>query len=654
MRLARKDLNFWAKESASWSADLKVIFPLMSMHDSKWQPTARANALGFDWCVKNAVASLQSNDLNEAMSWCSVAAHSAANDGFYGMLASSELEDVLLQVAQHLPVVAPAPRNLPPRRWLHVFSTAYALLGHTKLCREWMKLDAQGRQHSVILLSQDGAVPENLARAVSLAGGSIIRLDNRKRPAERAQELRVVARQRADVVVLHTHPDDVIAPVAFGVPGGPPVIMVNHADHAFWVGRGVVDLLLDIRDSGHSWSLENRAISRAEIVPIPLSELDATTSDASCRLESRRTVRRELGIPAEAVVLLTIGNAFKYTAIPGFDFCRTAEEILKSCLGACLVAVGPKNTGSWKAAGKTTNGRLIAVGNQSELSRFHAAADIYLEGFPSGSLTALLEAAQAGLPVVLAPETCALPFRSDGIATSMLAQPVDLADYRKMVVDFVNNPDQCRRAGEAGSRSVHDHHCGETWLNHLRRATLRLPGEHAVYHDPMPVPVQLAKRDYCLACRSVLKYRSAADAELVSLSAEALRRGLRNRIALDGQFLKPLCSNDRRQARQSLWGMESPVCDIRLGFKARSIRRRALAEARAMEAFEAFSKGERSRALYLAGKCCLGDPSWLWDKGLERLFLKSLIGGECYGWLRSCLRGSISKGWFHRTADSAE
>ncbi len=592
----------------------------MSTHDSKWQRTARANALGFDWCVKNAAASLQSNELNEAMSWCSIAAHSAANDGFHGMLASPELEDILLQVAQRLPAVSPAPRNLLPVRWLHVFSAAYALLGHTKLCREWMKLDAQGRQHSVILLSQDGPVPDNLAEAVSLVGGSILRLDNRKGLVERAQELRAEACRRADVIVLHTHPDDVIAPVAFGVPGGPPVIMVNHADHVFWIGRGVVDLLLDIRESGHSWSLENRAISRAVIVPIPLSELDTKTTDASWRLKSRRAARQELGIPADAVVLLTIGNSFKYKAIPGFDFCTTAEAILKSCPDTRLVAVGPENTGRWRKAGKTTNGRVIAVGNQTELSRFHAAADIYLEGFPSGSLTALLEAAQAGLPVVRAPETCVLPFRSDGIATSMLAQPRDLADYKEMVIALVHGPGERRHAGEQASRSVHDHHCGASWLNYLQRATMRLPGEHAIYHDPTPIPVQPAQQDYYLACRSVLKYRSAADAELVSLLAGSLRRGLPNRIALDGGFLKPL------------------------GFRARSIQRRAAAEVKAITAFAAFDKGDTSRAVGLAAQCCLEDPSWLWGKGMERLFLKSLIGAQRYERLRNRLPGSIFKG----------
>ena len=146
----------------------------MSTQNSKWQRTVRANALGFDWCVKNAAARLQSNELNEAMSWCSIAAHSAANDGFHGMLASPALEDVLLQLAQRLPAGFPSPRNLLPCRWLHVFSAAYKLFGHTKLCREWMKLDAQGRQHSVILLSQDGPVPDNLAEAVSQAGGSAV------------------------------------------------------------------------------------------------------------------------------------------------------------------------------------------------------------------------------------------------------------------------------------------------------------------------------------------------------------------------------------------------------------------------------------------------------------------------------------------------
>ncbi len=598
---------------------------MTTINDFKWLETIRANALGFQWCLKNAVAALQASELNDVMAWCSLAAHSAANNGFHGLLASPELDDVLLQVAQRLPAASPSPRNFPPRRCLHVFSTAFTLFGHTKLCREWMKLDAQGRQHSVVLLSQERPAPENLVEIVRRAGGSVIQLDCRKGLVERAQEFRAEACQRADVVILHTHPEDVIAPVAFGVPGGPPVIMVNHADHAFWVGRPMVDLLLDIRESGHAWSLENRAVSRAEIVPIPLSDLDTRMTDAARRQEIRQAVRRELGVPEDAVLLLTVGASFKYTPFGDFDFCRAAEAILESCPKARLVAIGPQNTGRWRKANKATNGRLMAIGNQTDLPRFHAAADIYLEGFPSGSLTALLEAAQAGLPAVRAPETCALPFRSDGIALSVLAQPKDLDDYKRMAVALVNNPDECKRMGEAAGRSVPEHHCGESWLNHLRRATARLPREHAVYRDPTPVPVEDSRQEYCLGCRSVLRYGSATDAELVTLLVETLRRGFRTRVALDEQFFKQAHEGHRE-------------------FNASSIQRRAAAEAKAMEAFEAFDKGETGRALWMAGKCCLRDPAWLRDESLRRVCLRSLIGVERYQWLRDRLHGPVSKG----------
>ena len=58
-----------------------------------------------------------------------------------------------------------------------------------------------------------------------------------------------------------------------------------------------------------------------------------------------------------------------------------------------------------------------------------SAATVYLEGFPFGSLTAMLEAALAAVPPVMAPALCPLPYRSDDFALHDEPVPEDVDAY---------------------------------------------------------------------------------------------------------------------------------------------------------------------------------------------------------------------------------
>src|SRR6185437_3034845 len=100
-----------------------------------------------------------------------------------------------------------------------------------------------------------------------------------------------------------------------------------------------------------------------------------------------------------------------------------AATILRARPHVQLLAVGPNEDARWRDLRAATGGRARALGPRHDLPRIHAAADVYLEGFPVGSPTALLEAGLRGLACVRAPADVPPPFAIDGPALDALAQP---------------------------------------------------------------------------------------------------------------------------------------------------------------------------------------------------------------------------------------
>ena len=82
------------------------------------------------------------------------------------------------------------------------------------------------------------------------------------------------------------------------------------------------------------------------------------------------------------------------------DFVDVATSVLKRVPNAVVLAVGVRPDERWEAAAAKVGNRLRAVGIRDDVERFHEIADLYVEGFPLGSTTALLEAGLAGIPLV--------------------------------------------------------------------------------------------------------------------------------------------------------------------------------------------------------------------------------------------------------------
>jgi hypothetical protein len=423
----------------------------------------------------------RNGDLERAALWAYVAAGTGIYYG-HSRLCSPPLETLVARLgtavasSSHIGV-ASRERSGPRRHWLHVFSETAAIGGHTALARRWIALDRSGDRHAVALTMQAAdAVESGLARVVSAAGGSIVSVSGEGGLLRRAARLRQHATESADVVVLHTHQWDVVPSLAFAAPGGPPVLVLNHADHAFWVGVAVADTVIDIRDSGLALSRRFRGVRRSAMLPVPLEDRGPAPID-------RTKAAARLADPAlldAGLVLLTIGSGYKYRQVAGLDFPETLARIVDALPECVALAVGPEpHDPLWQALKSQTGGRVRAVGPDADLAAWHAATDLYLEGFPVGSYTAMLEAALAGRAIVRKPLLAPpgeLPV--DRGALARIEPPATPDAYVQRVVELAHDTGQRSREALAARSAVLATHCGEGWAARLKELRDALPSVH--------------------------------------------------------------------------------------------------------------------------------------------------------------------------------
>jgi len=427
---------------------------------------------------------------------------------------------------------------------LHVLNEAVAFGGQIAMATRWMRLDRGARTHSVVLLSQKSPPPAELVQAVSESGGAIYNADQKLFPLQRAAWLRELARNLATYVILHIDTTDLIAAVAFGAEGGPPVLLVNHAAHTFWVGASAPDMVVNCRGSRleEHWTKVHRGVKNCATIPIPLPEPETLPLAKIYRDERKSRAREIIGIPKEAILILTVGASYKYEPFGNIDFLKTCQNILGAVPEAYLLAAGVIENDYWRSVSNILGSRLRALGSvsQKEIALLHQASDVYIEGFPFGSTTALLEAGLQGLPVVLAPAECPPPYGSDGVALDdTLERPASLEQYELQVVRLCRNPVERTSIGLGLRKAILAHHTAAGWRRYLTSALRALPQEHRVY--PIRAPLRTPPAIYEYWCK-FLGTRGPSRSVLEDQILRAYSLGLRPKFT---RQMKLACKNAR-------------------------------------------------------------------------------------------------------------
>lgn len=458
-------------------------------------------------------------------------------------LSSPRLEADLQAIARLLPASNEEVESSNQSRkpvCLHVLNEAFAFGGHTAMATRWMQLDSIVHTHSVVLLSQKSPIPDQLAQAVGESGGAIYLADQNASRLDRAVWLRNLAHRAARYVILHLDTTDLIAALAFGVEGGPPVLLVNHAAHVFWVGASTTDLVVNCRGSQleKHWTKVYRGVENCATIPIPLIDpLEHETSEGKSR------AREIIGLPEESILIMTSGVSYKYRPLGALDFLKTCLEILEAVPEAYLAVAGVIENDRWREAAKISGYRLRALGSlpRREIALLHQAADLYLEGFPFGSTTALLEAGLQGLPVVLSPAECPPPYGTDGIALDeILERSPDVEQYKLEVIRLCRNPGERKTRGMRVRQAIRTHHTGAGWREHLAKALLSLPPVHQVKPIQSPQPTPPAAYQYWCSFENSNVYGRGI---LEDLIFHALSSGLEAKITPE---MKRACEQARR------------------------------------------------------------------------------------------------------------
>ena len=391
-----------------------------------------------------------------------------------GIFSSPRLEAILNAIGRQIAPgdkTAKRSRTGALKKVLHAGSELSSVGGLTRMISRWMDADSE-RTSSLVLTQHRGEVPAHLTDAIQRSGGKLYQL-NRSIGSrfDWARKLRQIAVGH-DVIILHIHCEDVIPVLALADESGlPPVLFLNHADHLFWLGTSVADLVLNLRDAATDITIGRRGVEAERNFLLP------TIVAPTTRVQSRAEAKAALGLKPDSVLLLSCARRPKYRSIDGLSFADRHVMMLEKCPQAQLVVVGSGEPDDWKAAKARVGGRFTGLSEVPDPKRYFEAADIYVDSYPFVSSTSVMEAAGYGLPAVT---IFTLPdaARIFGInhvglvGTSLVAKTADAYDamLERLVVDEAYRAE----TGEATREAIERLHVPPGWCTSLEAALERV------------------------------------------------------------------------------------------------------------------------------------------------------------------------------------
>ena len=312
-----------------------------------------------------------------------------------GYYYSAKLEKIFTDYAETINVKINNSFN--PNTFLHVLTKAFVFGGHTRVVEKWIEQAPDSQIHSVICLNQqEFEIPDRLKKAVEDKKGKLFILEcsNLK---DRALKLRKIASD-FEYIILHIHMEDSTALVAFGTETFKrPVIFFNHADHMFWLGKSIIDILAVLREYSDNITTCKRQISDSFMLGVPIDFKHKPLID-------KQQAKRNLKIDVNKKLIISVGNASKFHPIGRKNFLKILSNIINENDNIQIIIIGPdKKDKLWKKAYVKSKGIISTIGEidyNNGYFDYINAADLVIDSWPIGGGTVMLDAINFNTPVL--------------------------------------------------------------------------------------------------------------------------------------------------------------------------------------------------------------------------------------------------------------
>lgn len=353
------------------------------------------------------------------------------------------------------------------RRVLHVASETYDVGGHTRLILNIVKGDSDS-VHSLIVTRQDQCkVPLWLQIAVESTGGSVMSIAEKKE-VDKVAILQQKLTEGFDKVFYHVHPDDGASIAALAATPRPQVMFVNHADHLFWLGSVLSDIVVCYRESALLFSLQRRLAQRALLLP--------TALNFPCiDYDEREKARRELHIPLDKIVVLTVASSHKFKPDSKYNYFRVVETILNKNPNVLIKIIGVSEEDDLDNLNFKPHDRVELLGKMPEPQLYYKSSDIYLDSMPTASLTSIFEAMYFGCyPILQFSPVSSMKIDEEPAFKGLFFHADCEEELIYSVQEAIDNQMLRKKNAALGSQRIKDNYMGKGWreyLNSLYNAT---------------------------------------------------------------------------------------------------------------------------------------------------------------------------------------
>lgn len=356
--------------------------------------------------------------------------------------------------------------------FLHVMTQAYTTGGHTRVVERWIEQSPNTQKHSIIIINQNGLpLPPRLSEVVAEKNGTLILLKSNTSDLDRALKLREIGLSY-QYIILYIYMDDPTSIIAFGTEKFTrPIIFYNHADHLFWIGKCIADQIADLRTIT-SITTSHRLINDPYMLGVPIENKQIDTI-------TKENARRKLGIPSETKLIVTGGGSHKYHPVMGKSLIPLLIEIVNSSDNRICLVIGPTNTGEWKKANRSTNGKLKAIGpiayNEGFLD-YLVAADVIVDSWPLGGGTFLIDAITLKKPVI----SLQNPIGQFDYISKSQSYCKNITDFMSKIERILSNEEYAKNLQNEIAINLERDHSIENWTKNLHKMIDGVPTKHHI------------------------------------------------------------------------------------------------------------------------------------------------------------------------------